>query len=286
MKISTLSIVCGTEACNAKCPFCVSKMTPTAELPKKFDLSGVKRNLNKTIQFALQSGVSTVLITGKGEPTLFPEHVSQYIFQINNRFPFIELQTNGITLENDDETIGEYLKEWYFHGLTTVSISIVSPDAQKNKEIAGLSNRLVDVIKRIHDHRLAVRINCTMLKGGVDKISDVMNLIEWCKNFKVEQLTIRPVAAPAKPEDPEVARWVEEHIVPVENLEEIYSALRRRGTSLMDLPHNAEIFDVHGQNVCLNNCLTLPRGEEIRQLIFFPDGHLRYDWAYPGAILI
>lgn len=283
MKISTLSIVCGTKACNAKCPFCVSKMTPPANFLVYFNLNDVKRNFEKSIQYSLQSGVSTVLITGKGEPTLFPEHVSQYLSHINNRFPFIELQTNGIRLE--DNSLDGYLEHWYLHGLTTVSLSIVSMYPEQNKRIAGLSDNLVGIIQHLHDKKLSVRINCTMLKGGVDNISDVMSLIEWCKNFKVEQLTIRPVAAPSESKDPEVARWVEEHIVPVENLEEIYSALRRRGTSLMDLPHNAEIFDVQGQNVCLNNCLTLPRGEEIRQLIFFPDGHLRYDWAHPGAIL-
>lgn len=31
MKIQTLSVVAGTEACNARCPFCVTGMTPAHE---------------------------------------------------------------------------------------------------------------------------------------------------------------------------------------------------------------------------------------------------------------
>ena len=284
MKISTLSIVCGTEACNAKCPFCVSKMTPPADLPRDFSLFSVHRNLDKAIQFALQSGVSTVLLTGKGEPTLFPTHITKYLEHISNRFPFIELQTNGIKFEDDG--LLDLLGLWYLQGLTTVSLSVVSDDPVKNKSIAGLSDRIPEIVKRLHDNKLSVRINCTMLKDAVCSTKDVMWLIAWCKNLGVEQLTIRPVAAPEEYKNPDVFDWVKSHEIPGEEQAEIYAALRRKGTVLLELPHNATIFDVDGQNVCMNNCLTLPKGDEIRQLIFFPDGHLRYDWAYPGAILL
>jgi len=284
MKISTLSVVCGTEACNAKCPFCVSKMTPSADPQRDFGLYSIHRNLDKTIQYALQSGVSTVLLTGKGEPTLFPKQITMYLDYIKNRFPFLELQTNGILLEND--ALCNDLGLWYMYGLTTVSLSVVSEDPLVNRVVAGLSDKIDLVVEKLHQHKLSVRINCTLLKGFVDDVNDVMKLIKWCKRLRVEQLTIRPVAAPEKTESPEVLEWVKDHEIPVETHAEIYAALRRRGTVLLELPHNATIFDVDGQNVCMNNCLTLPKGDEIRQLIFFPDGHLRYDWVYPGAILI
>lgn len=55
----------------------------------------------------------------------------------------------------------------------------------------------------------------------------------------------------------------------------------------MTLAHGAVVFDLDGQNLCLNQCLTVqPDAEEMRNLIFFPDGHLRYYWQYPGAILL
>jgi len=96
MKISTMSVVVGTRACNASCPFCVSKMTPRmAELPATTDIP--VRNLRKSLLFAERSGVSTILLTGKGEPTLYPDQVDFYLREIarNGRFPFVEMQTNG-----------------------------------------------------------------------------------------------------------------------------------------------------------------------------------------------
>ena len=47
------------------------------------------------------------------------------------------------------------------------------------------------------------------------------------------------------------------------------------------------VYDLDGQNVCLSNCLQPDRNlEEIRNLIFFPDGHLRHSWDLGGAILL
>ena len=51
--------------------------------------------------------------------------------------------------------------------------------------------------------------------------------------------------------------------------------------------HQAEVYDVEGPNLCLPDSLTIEAGtENLRQLIFFPGGHLRYDWQHPGAILL
>ena len=42
-------------------------------------------------------------------------------------------------------------------------------------------------------------------------------------------------------------------------------------------------YDMHA----VIDCLTIdPSADDIRQLIFFPDGHLRYDWQYAGALLL
>ena len=56
---------------------------------------------------------------------------------------------------------------------------------------------------------------------------------------------------------------------------------------VMTLIHGAQVYDVQGQNVCLTDSLTIDaKSDDLRQLIFFPDGHLRYDWQYAGAILL
>jgi molybdenum cofactor biosynthesis enzyme MoaA len=282
MKISTLSIVAGTGACNASCPFCVSKMTGnTAFLLRKIN----HRNLNKAILFAEQSGVSTVLITGKGEPTLYPDQITEYLTLINNRFPFIELQTNGLTIERDDTFINR-LSCWRDLGLSTVSISIISDLLGINGNVASLAEDVPEIIRRIHSCGLSVRINCTLIKDILWTPEDVKRLCEGCKKNGVEQLTIRPVAEPEVTEDKNVSEWVEEHTLSFEEMQGIEDEFLSKGKLLMELPHGAQVVDYQGQNLCINNCLTLPVKDEIRQLIFFPDGHLYYDWTYKGAILL
>jgi hypothetical protein len=85
----------------------------------------------------------------------------------------------------------------------------------------------------------------------------------------------------------EMELWFINNGIGWESLEEMESYLRRKGHQLMKLIHGGVVYDVDGQNVCLSNSLTIdPNTEELRQLIFFPDGHLRYDWQYEGAILL
>ena len=112
MKIQTFSIVAGSEACNARCPFCVSKMT----VPHGIDLKEPEvnmRNFGKACRLAKMSGATTAMITSKGEPTLFPEQVTRYMEALRPfEFPFIELQSNGIVLLQKRDRYKTYLDHW------------------------------------------------------------------------------------------------------------------------------------------------------------------------------
>jgi hypothetical protein len=55
----------------------------------------------------------------------------------------------------------------------------------------------------------------------------------------------------------------------------------------MDLPHGGSVFDYRDQNVCVTNCLTGTRDpDDIRQIIFFPNGEISYDWRFKGARIL
>jgi molybdenum cofactor biosynthesis enzyme MoaA len=290
MKIQTFTVIVGTTACNARCPYCVSRMTPScgvgaAPIPPN------TRNFEVACRFARSSGVSTVLLTGKGEPTLFPAQISEYVTRSQAfGFPFIEMQTNGIRLAEDGR-LEDDLRAWYRAGLTTVSVSIAHPDPDRNAEIfrPGRPYDPWALVEKLHRIGLAVRVNCTLVKGYVDRPAEVASLVDLCRERRVEQLTVREVTRPEESEDPEASGWVAEH--GTEGLcEEVRAELDRRGsgaTRLLELPHGGLVYDWRGQNLCLGNCLTGSTDpEDIRQLIFFPDGHLRYDWRYPGAIIL
>ncbi len=290
-RIQTYSVIAGSTACNAKCPYCVSRMTPKVGLDYKISEPNW-RNFEKGCEYAKDSGVSTVLITGKGEPTLFPDQISDYLTHLENyKFPFIEMQTNGITLAKQQEKMKPYLKDWYDKGLTTFAISMVHYDSKKNKEIyeptAKEHYELEDLIKNLHDEGFSVRLTNVMVKDYIDNLEGVLDLINFAKENKVEQLTVRSVESPNEAEDASVKEWADERKIEQEKVDEIRDFLDENGTRLLELVHGAIVYDYEGQNICVSNCLTMdPNEERIRQLIFFPDGHLRYDWAHEGAIIL
>lgn len=290
MKIQTFSIIAGSEACNAKCPYCVSKMTPSNGMSLKQPEVNW-RNFEKACTFADKSGVTTVLITGKGEPTLFPEQITEYLSRLEKHdFPFVELQTNGIILEQQREKYKKHLKEWYKKGLTTIAISAVDYNSDKNKEIFTQDKPYMDLGKLVdflHEMKFSVRLSLVLLDGYMDNRSKLEKLIQFAKDKEIEQLTIRPVSRPGKSKNDKVACWVDKHYLKEKQLQGIKSYLEENGTHLFELPHGAIVYDVDGQNVCLTNCLTRDTDpDKLRQLIFFPDGHLRYDWEKKGAILL
>lgn len=120
MKIQTFSIIAGSEACNARCPFCISHMTP----PHGMELKEPEvhwRNFKKACRLAQLSGVTTAMFTGKGEPTLFPNQITKYLEALQDYdFPFIELQTNGIRMYDRQDEFDRHLSRWYHLGLTTL----------------------------------------------------------------------------------------------------------------------------------------------------------------------
>jgi hypothetical protein len=250
------------------------------------------RNFRKACLLARQCGVTTAMLTGKGEPTLFPAQVTRYLQRMEEfEFPFIELQTNGIHIYERWEQYSPHLSDWHDLGMTTVIISIVGCDPERNRQVY-LPHRdryidLPDLIARLHDKGFSIRLGCVALNGFIDSGERVEELIEFARGHSVEQLTIRPVNAPQDSRDNDVFNWTKEHFLTGHQFESIRNYLRLNGRELMRLVHGAVVYDVRGQNVCLSNCLTLDaEGEDIRQLIFFPNGHLRYDWQYEGAILL
>jgi len=129
MKIETFSTVVGTTACDAACPFCVSKMTgrSSAGYPRKMNTERLKR----AISLARIGQCTTCLITGKGEPTLYPSDINSTVALAGDVFPFVELQTNGLQI-GDIANKGKasvldvaHLQRWRKAGLTTIALSLV-----------------------------------------------------------------------------------------------------------------------------------------------------------------
>lgn len=284
MKTSSFSIVVGNRACNMNCPFCVSKMTQT-------EMGDTEPNWYRfyiacDIAEKAADGLISVLLTGKGEPTLYPNQITTYLHKMGKRFPLVDLQTNGLTIAKDPDML-KHLEIWRDLGLTLVCVSVADRHGDDSSRIMGGPDdydywEAVDKIKGLG---LACRINCTMTRDGLDGLGEVWAMISKCKSKGVDQLTLRSVARPETSISPEAAKWVDDN-KPYADDECIYKFLSS-SKELLRLPHGASIFDVDGQNVCVNNCLTQDTNpNNIRQIIFFPDGRISYDWCYPGARIL
>ncbi len=290
MKIQTLSIVAGSRACNAGCPFCVSRMTGLELDAKEPEVNW--RNFHKACRLAQLNNVTTALITGKGEPTIFPKQITQFLVEIDEGgydFPFIELQTNGLLISSGK--CDSALQTWYDLGITTIALSLVHWERDRNQEVYQFRGQnhydLPALIAKLKKIGFSIRMTVMLLDGFVDDIGKLDQLVEFAKKNKVQQLTIRPIRRPEATHDDEVSQFVINHGLPLDKERMIGQYLDDVGSLLMTLAHGAKIYDYRGQNICLADCLTIkPESSDVRQLIFFPDGSLRYDWQYPGAILI
>lgn len=287
MKIETFSIIAGNGACNARCPFCISKMTGN-----DVQLEPINEiNFNKACRLAQINGVTNVLVTGKGEPTLFPDQITQFIKLMKPyQFPIIELQTNGIVIANNWKKYEEYLKTWHKLGLTIISLSIIHHDPEINRQnyLPYLNQYpdLPDLVNKLHQLGFTVRFSVTLVKGGIDSVNKMERMIQKSKEWEVEQLTLRKVAAPNKSLDDKTYVWTKTHELSQQTLSEMEEYLYDHGNKIAEFNYGGSIFDVDGQNVVFTNALTIkPNTEEFRQAIYYPDGHLRFDWQYKGAII-
>lgn len=249
MKFKMFSVVVGSEACIAKCPFCVSCETPTKENLKGCEINF--RNLKIAANLANRSNVDTVMLTSRGEPLLFPDQITDYLYHLKEfNFPFIELQTNGILLQKNQEKYDKYLKLWYEKGLTTITISVVSHKPELNKKNYMQNNSdyidLPKLIDYLHELKFCVRLTCVCCKNIMDNSKEVAEFIKFAKKNKVEQVTLRPVNDEYRRESAHL--WILKNKLTDENKKDIKNYLEKNGTKLLELERIGTIYDVDGQN--------------------------------------
>jgi molybdenum cofactor biosynthesis enzyme MoaA len=288
MHFQTFSIVVGTRACNASCPFCISKQTGLFGTPPKVNW----RNFGIACRLAQKAETTTVLLTGKGEPTLYPNNITETLKGLQEYdFPLIEMQTNGLRMAEDTEEMDAYLNHWYTLGLTTIALSVVHYDEAKNASVYTPDDKhydLAQLIAKLHKIGFSVRLCVMMLKGYIDSVVKLDEMISFARQNKVEQLTFRNIMPSEVTDSPAVTEWTKTHALDETALAQIVNYPKYHGTLLQHLMHGMDVYDVNGQNVCMGNCLTRDTNgkDEFRQLIFFPEGSLYYDWQYKGARIL
>jgi wyosine [tRNA(Phe)-imidazoG37] synthetase (radical SAM superfamily) len=282
MRYHTFCIVAGSLACNARCAWCVAGMTPknAIEVGKAPPID--KDSFLRACRLAELNHLDTARITSKGEPTIFPEQISEYLQLLESfRFPFIEMQTNGILIARRKPVTTKHLQEWRRLGLTHICISVVNYTPREAEYID-----LPRLINDLHGFGFNVRLTLIMQRGDVDSGEKLRDFLAFARKNNVEQVTALPVNKPSASRDDSLYQAAVRAALSDEQLADIHAFANREGTVLATLPWGAKIYDVHGQNLCLSSCLTVsPDVNESRQLIFLPPGRITTDWQYAGAIL-
>lgn len=295
MNINTLSIVIGSRACDAHCPFCVSRLTGFDEVAGARPATAIRDNFQTACQYARIGNVTTVLFTGKGEPTLYPLQIQAYLEALTHEpFPFKELQTNGLQIghlaqgQRQGPLTEALLKRFRVLGLKTICLSVVGVYNDWNAAIYNPDYPdLADTVAYLRRLRYTIRLSVMMQAGMVDHPEMVAKVIAWCREHRVAQLTIRPIRKPDDVSDKVAGEYVRKNGLTEDEEATITRWVQEHGHPILHLSHGAVVYDLDGQNVCLTDCLTVPEEvDHIRTLIYYHSGRIAYHWQYPGSVLL
>ena len=269
MKANNITISFPNQGCDINCPYCISKMT--GYLKSNEDL--FIRNLKKARRLAINAGVSSVLLTSKGETTLsIDSDAFEEACSIFNDFP-LEIQTNGRALSKNLNLVDE---------LNENLIDVIAISIDDFETI----DRFSELFKRIKENGMLIRITVNLLPETYE--ASFHDYIDKCHEYNIDQLTFRQINYPEKVLETDEAvktkEWIDENISTQEAsnfLRNMTLFLQQEGKIIRHLPFGAVVLDYEGISVtAFNYCVQEENSEEdIRSLIYQEDGHLHTSWA-------
>lgn len=276
MKAQNISICIPNRGCDKNCPYCISKMTGYMEA----NVFLMERNLPKVKKIADKMGITTILLTGKGEPLFNDVSRVETINYIETfKEHIVELQTNGFFLSENPK----FLDILFSVGLNTLALSVDDPDFI-------YENR--DLIKRAKELGLVVRATFNLTERFIP-VLDIEHLIAMCKSDGIDQVTLRQITIPKYLQKTDLALktalWIEKNIDKriYETLMKQFGEIKDKYPLLRKLNFGANVYDVKGVAfTCFDYCIQDNNDEEdIRTLIFAEDGHLYDNWNSKASIL-
>lgn len=295
MKAQSLSVVVPNQRCINDCAFCVSKMSADTyknqmddNLPF-FDLY-VKDYL-KRLEFAQRNGCNTIMLTGDSEPQQnrkFLTYFGLFMQMMRNPFDWIEMQTTGALLDQN------YLRFLRNHvGVNVISLSVSSFDNEKNMEIIGCPDgveiNLSELCKEIKRYDFTLRLSLNL--SSAFNIYSPKRLFEKCKVLGADQVTLRVLYADS--DETDQGRWVKEHAMSPQRVQQIAEYVMENGKPLGRLPYGALKMSLHGLSVVLDDdCMgkrdctkTGDIEENYKYLILRPDCKLYSAWDDPASLI-
>lgn len=293
-KAITFTICAGTSGCPNQCKVCISEMTGKTDFDVK-DINFINLDaFRHAIHVAINYHAENVLITGKGEPMLFPSHIRTYLHELapfKDNFTRFEIQTSGDGIR-PLAALRDNLIEWKRIGLDVVALSLYHYNDKKNDELfcplQGIRRESIEgKIRMIKEAGLKLRLSFVMMKGYIDSQEEVEKSLAFARQHGAFQTTFRSIGKPEHSKNPEVEEFVKDHVLSDAQEESIKRLFDACGHACDTLPFGGTVYEIFGQNACLTTCLDQCKAEdELRNLIFFPDGTLATSWEYPRGTAI
>jgi MoaA/NifB/PqqE/SkfB family radical SAM enzyme len=172
-KITSIALLIGRGACNARCQHCAGAIHRSGA-PKKDGV--IDEELIETVlRKCYLKGARSLSISSGGEPTLSPKSVTKTLKIASDLrkegmvYSSIHLYSNGIRIGEDKKFASQYLPLWRNLGLRTIYITVHDVDPVKNAKIYGVKKypNLEVIVKRAHFVGIAVRANLVFSKYSI-----------------------------------------------------------------------------------------------------------------------
>ena len=257
MEVQTLSVVVPA-GCPNNCKFCVSRLHDSGDYINQIEKNRRFKHLyrndyTKRLSFARDNGCNTIIYTGDGEPVYnmgFLENVATWNREIENSFRWLELQTSGVSV--DDEKL-----RWLRNEIevATISLSLSSifsneDNARYNATPAKLTVNIDEVCAEIkrYDFNLRLSLNMTDLYNE----HTPEQIFERARQLEANQVTFRVLYTAPDPENEEEAAinsWIQQHGCREETLEQIRQYILAKGRVLERLAISASRFNTLGCSI-------------------------------------
>lgn len=257
---------CDDKICDKDCDYCISVITGYIE----HDYERVMRNIDKVKTVARAAGVSSVLLTGKGEPLLHFNGVMQICDHFKD-YP-LELQTNGLWLRKNPDAIKE---------LKSANMDVIAVSIDRADQIEAFS----DLAEYIHSQGLLIRV-CLNLTDLIPQEIGFKDIFHRIQHYGIDQLLVRNIMIPKKSDGSERAKkamsWIAKHteLLRYNLWQTTFMSMVTEADLNQVLPHGAKVYDLNDISVSFSDyCIQEANNTtDIRSLILLENGSLRTSW--------
>lgn len=226
-KVSSVALLVGTGACNARCKHCAGIMH-RAGAPRKDGVVDQKL-VTTVLKKCYINGARSLSISSSGEPTVSPQSVTK-ILEIADTirgegvdYPSVHLYSNGIRIGESEAFAQRYLPLWRNLGLKELYITVHDVDLTKNAKIYGVKKypNLATIVDRIHTASLTVRANVMLAKTAVGTLEAFVATVAVLQAMGFNAVSAWPVRgdndqidrskAPEEAELEKMATWAAAH---------------------------------------------------------------------------